>query len=882
MINKHTTRLKSLPFAACFLSGTVLLFLLMLGANTAPAASSGLNAPTDPGRVTIENGVMYWADSGEEVRLFGVNYYTPFSQTYRGLNVMGKDHKEAIDEDVYHLVRMGMEAFRTHIYEIEITDRQGNLVENHHLDLHNYSLYKMKEHNIRTIITPTIYYGAGWPEGNVIQPPGFANYISKAAAPQNREFWPVIRNYLDQIVNYRNPYTGLTPIEDPNIIAIEIDNEPSHSGYDRTLEFVNTMANQLRESGWDKPIFYNITHGVPEAYLDADIDGVTFQWYNAGLYQGREKRSNYFPFVSSFDMPWVDDERYQKMAKMVYEFDPADNLNNYALPMSARSFREAGMQFAAHFAYTALGVAHANSDWISHYLNLVYTPGRAVSMIIAGEVFREIDHIQQFEAYPADTTFGSFSMSHHEDLSLMNTDRAFLYSNNTDTAPQNPEALERIAGVGTSPVVSHPGRGAYLLDKLEDGVWRLEVFPDAIPTQDPFVGPVNNLRYVVRIEWRDHPMQITLGDLGDSFRIRGLNEDNHYNATASGGTFTISPGTYLLTREGVDSGRWTPESRFGTVKLGDYHAVPANAENPEVWHRPSEQGEAGAPLTISADISGLRNDDTLSLRVKTASGANHNVEMREVIPFKFEADIPADIMTAGDVDYWIVVEREVGSGYLTFPGSVPTARWEWEDDFIQRWTTRAVEPGSPVEIWHAQKDQQSSYQAFSGGGGANRSQLVQTGIENAMARSVSSTTPTQGRHVLGFSTFIADRIRGITPETLDTYQYLVVRAKTEFDNPAPMKVVLLDNDANAYSAPVDLENVYREYRIPLSSFEADRFMMLPRGFPSVLGGWFETGVRGEVRPSKIEEIQFLMDTSDNPGYTGGERYGFEVETVWLE
>jgi len=824
---------------------------------------------------------MRWESSGEEVSLFGVNYYTPYSQTYRGMNTVRKDHKKAINEDIYHFTRMGMDAYRTHLYEIEITDSLGNLLKNHHLDLHDYTIHKMSERGIKTVVTPTTYYNSAYPRGNVVEPPGFANYISKGAAPRNKEYWPVIQNYLAQLINHENPYTRMTMIEDPNVIALEIDNEPSHSGYGRTLEFVNSMANHLRESGWDKPIFYNITHGEPEAYLDADIDGVTFQWYPAGLYEGREKRSNYFPFVSSYETPWEDDERYENMAKMVYEFDPADNLNNYALPMMARSFKEHGIQFATQFAYTAMGIAHANNDWQSHYLNMIYTPGRAVSMIIAGEVFDAVDYKEQFEDFPADTVFGDFLMSHHKDLSQMNTEEAFIYSNDTESAPEDESSLRRIAGVGSSPVITYPGTGAYLLDKLEEGVWRLEVMPDAIEIRDPFSG-TSFAEPASVIEWNEYQMKIDLSDLGDSFTIEGLNPGNDRVATASDGSYMISPGAYLLTRQGVNSSEWTASSSFGNIRLGEYHAVPENADRPAVWHRPTEQAEAGEPLKVAANIAGLKASDTALLQVKNAAGMNHSIEMKEVSPHKYKASIPERLMNAGKVRYWIVIDRK-NDRFLTFPGNVPSVTWRWEDEYIQKWATRVVAPGRPVMLWNAKADENDTFQGFNTWDDANESKMVTEGeSDETEALSISSTQPTEGRHVLGISTYIRDHIEGITPSTLDSYEHVVVRAKTDYDNPAPMSVLLLDNDGNSYSASVPIDGTMREHRIPLNSFEPDRFMMLPKAYPSVMKIWYETGVEGPVIPRKIEEIQFLIDTSEKPDYEGGQRYGFQVEAAWLE
>lgn len=859
------------------------LFLLLfpfVSANMAFSQSN--NSIQENQRVTIEDGVMSWESSGEEVSLFGVNYYTPYSQTYRGMNTVRRDHKKAINEDIYHFSRMGMDAFRTHLYEIEVTDSLGNLLNNHHLDLHDYTIHKMTERGIKTVVTPTTYYNSGYPRGNVVEPPGFANYISKGSAPQNKEYWPVIQNYLEQLINHENPYTGMTMIEDPNIIALEIDNEPSHSGYDRTLEFVNSMANHLRESRWDKPIFYNITHGEPEAYLDADIDGVTFQWYSAGLYEGREKRSNYFPFVSSYDTPWEGDERYENMAKMVYEFDPADNLNNYALPMMARSFKEHGIQFATQFAYTALGIAHANPDWQSHYLNMIYTPGRAVSMIIAGELFDAVEYKEQFEDFPADTVFGDFVMSHHKDLSLMNTEEVFLYSNDTESAPDDESSLQRIAGVGSSPVVTYPGTGAYLLDKLEDGVWRLEVMPDAIEIRDPFSETGFDEPASV-VEWNENEIEIGLSDLGDSFRIEGLNLGNDRVATAGEGSFKISPGAYLLTREGVKSSEWNASSSFGNIRLGEYHAIPENADEPAVWHRPIDQTQAGEPLKVAANIAGLKASDTVLLQVKNAAGMNQSIEMEKSSPHRYEGSIPVGLMDAGEVRYWIVIDRK-NDRFLTFPGEIPSATWRWEDEYSEKWTTRVVESGNPVKLWNAVTDEDDVFQGFgSWGSDANEYEVITEGeSDQPEAISVSSTEPTEGRHVLGISTYIRDHIEGITPTMLDSYEHVVVRAKTDYDNPAPMRILLLDNDGNSYSAPVPVDETMREHRIPLESFEPDRFMMLPKAYPSVMKIWYETGVEGPVIPRKIEEIQFLIDTSENPDYEDGERYGFQVEAAWLE
>ena len=75
---------------------------------------------------------------------------------------------------------------------------------------------------------------------------------------------------------------------------------------------------------------------------------------------------------------------------MVYEFDAADVGKSYIYPAIARSFRTAGIQIATHFAYDPTYLAYSNTEYNTHYMNLVYTPQKALSLMISSEVFHEI------------------------------------------------------------------------------------------------------------------------------------------------------------------------------------------------------------------------------------------------------------------------------------------------------------------------------------------------------------------------------------------------------------------------------------------------------------------------------------------------------------
>ena len=78
--------------------------------------------------ITVDkNGVMRRSDNGAEVSFYGANYTVPFAHAYRALESLGIDHKRAIDRDVYHFSRLGLDAFRIHVWDVEIADSEGKL-----------------------------------------------------------------------------------------------------------------------------------------------------------------------------------------------------------------------------------------------------------------------------------------------------------------------------------------------------------------------------------------------------------------------------------------------------------------------------------------------------------------------------------------------------------------------------------------------------------------------------------------------------------------------------------------------------------------------------------------------------------------------------------
>lgn len=526
--------------------------ILLIGLGAVLLSSAYADSSREDYKIYVDDqGVMRRSDTREEVSYYGTNYTAPFAYSYRALGYLGKDRKQAIDRDVYHIARMGMNAFRLHLWDAELADSLGNLLANDHLDLLDYMIAQLENRGIDIILTAQTNFGNGYPERN-IDTGAFTYDFDKCQIHDDPAAQAIQERYLDQLARHVNPYTGHSYASDNAIIAMEINNEPCHSGTKAEVTaYINRMAKALRDAGFDKPILYNVTHNpqVTSAYYDADIDGTTYQWYPTSLVSGHERKGNLLPAFDEYTIPWRDTmPNYDRLARVVYEFDPADVLYSHLYPAVARAFRQEGFQWITQFAYDPLSLAPYNTEYPTHYLNLVYTPAKAISMKIAKEVATEVPRGAYYGSYPENSLFGHTRISFEEDLSEFNSLEKFIYSNNTSTWPVAPEQLMEVAGHGSSPVVQYSGSGAYFLDKVGDtGAWRLEVLPDIAQVDDPFGNTDLKDAKIVAVS-RENEMWIDLPGLGSSFLVRGINEGNSLEAKAVDGVVRVCPGVYLLAK----------------------------------------------------------------------------------------------------------------------------------------------------------------------------------------------------------------------------------------------------------------------------------------------------------------------------------------------
>lgn len=766
-----------------------------------------LQAQTKPSAYVDKKGILRWSADNSEVNEFGVNYTLPFAYAYRACQHLNISPEKAIDEDVYHLSRLGLTAFRVHVWDTEISDTFGNLLDNEHLQLFDYTLKKMEDRGFKFILTPIAFWN-GIPEKGK-QLPGFAHKYGKNNCYSNPEAIKAQENYLYQFMNHVNRYTGTAYKDDPNIIAFEISNEPEHrtETAEETTAYINKLVEAIRRSGCQKPLFYcmSVAPRLLNAFLDANIQGGSVQWYSLGLLRGHNRHGNFLTNIDQWPKDTITGSvKAKNKALMAYELDAADNGYAYTYPVMAREFRKERVQFATQFAYDPLALADANTSYQTHYMNLAYAPQKALSLMIAGEVFHRVPMGKSYGTYPADTVFDAFRVSYVDDLAEMRTDEKFLYANTTTDKPLSSAKLKKIVGYGSSPVVQYNGRGAYFLDKLEDGIWRLEVMPDATWVKDPFAVPSLD-REVSAIVWNTYPMTIDLPDLGSGYSLKGINNGNSVIQTAYGGKISVSPGTYLLTKKGIDS-KWKPTDKWKNITLNEFVAPPATT-NSYLLHQPTPEITKGSSHNIDVEVVSAKEPERVQLYLITAAPRRLKpIEFEQISRYGYTAKIPADLLkNEGILNYQVVVDEDNQSKIYPEGVSVnPDNRFFQSPEM---YTMQIVDSAAPICLLDVAVDKERMIKPHRRFDFIFRPSTIPGKLGLVMDAGNMSYT----------SFFFSDEVAGRRAD-MTAKQRLTLRGTALSDIPVKLWVSLQLRDGSEWGDTVSLSNNQKQYELPLSHF----------------------------------------------------------------
>lgn len=827
-----------------------------------------------------EDGLMRWGHNDEEVKGFGVNYSVPFAHAYRSGQKLNVDLKGAIDKDVYHFSRLGFDLYRIHVWDTEISDEEGNLLENEHLELFDYLLKKLKERDINFVITPIAYWGNGWPEPDE-DTPGFSNKYGKAGSLTEPGAIKAQENYLAQFLNHVNPHTGVAYKNEPNLIAFEISNEPHHKGEPAEVqEFIEKMVSAMKSTGSDKPIFYNVSHSIhlAESYFDAGIDGGTFQWYPTGLGFQKELEGNLLPNVNDYHIPFNEVIEENNAAKLVYEFDAADVMKSYIYPAMARSFREAGIQIGTHFAYDPTYLVFGNTEYNTHYMNLAYTPQKALALMIAGEVFHQVPVNSDFGVYPKNLEFQDFKIDYEKDLAVLNSEEKFIYTNSNEIHPKSLKNLKQVAGFGNSEVIKYEGKGAYFLDKLEDGVWRLEVMPDAILIDNPF-GSNSLEKTVTVIKWNEWEMSLDLPGLNENLSLAALNKDNEFTPKVKGKSFKIRPGTYLLKKEGAEFDKNSDLNlRF---ELEEFTAPEITVAQTYVLHEPINELTENSSAEITAEV--ISDKEIEKVEAWLQNGNTYEaIELKNNKAYNYSADIPESVLKNGFLEYRIIVTTNKGKE--TFPGQVSGSPEDWDFYSEKVFTTQIVKETKPLYIFNAAEDEDYVVGEWKPG-----NKLVPTDnadeaeyrvkVEKLFEKDVENPEAVP-IYDYSFRYNFNREIAGRKAE-LKSKDSLVIKARALTQSTGKLQIALVMKNGAAFGTTLELDQETKTYKIDLSTLKPVKTVSLPRPYPSFLPYYFEHSYEGDFELKNAEALQFSI----GPGIQNNELenpHGVGIISVSLE
>jgi len=486
--------------------------------------------------ITCRDGVLLYED-GTEVALWGVNIQTALSWEWRGrLSLCGIPEtvaalKKVTDENLAHLPLMALGVVRLHLLPSDFTNAEGDLVDTIYLDVLDYLISRCRTMGIYVYLTLMNEMNTQHVKDSFMAGHPRETWLFDDA------FVDRTKRYMTALLNHRNRYNDTPYRSEPAIAVVELINEPKYPDvaslpreaghrlyrdgfarwcadrdiqgmptqlfvsyrYERVKAYLSRMHAAVRATGCSKPVVWNLNwprminghEDVFQAVADSPVEAVSFCcypgqsdvkspfWANPADLSG----NNYLAYLQKCYgdyslLRWTLGRRFAGKAKVVYEFESMYNHStSYIYPAMARMFRGLGAQIAPMWQYTLSPVAEYIGG--SHYLNLRCTPAKAVAFRIAAEVFRSTPRYAPFEVEDGTSmSFGPCSLSFERGTSEWVDADTLMHSGPMKRLPEAVAGNVRtIAGVGSSPLVTYDGSGAYFLEPADGGLL-LTILPD--------------------------------------------------------------------------------------------------------------------------------------------------------------------------------------------------------------------------------------------------------------------------------------------------------------------------------------------------------------------------------------------------------------------
>ncbi len=845
-----------------------------------------------------KQGVLLSAKTNKEVSFFGVNYCLPSASDFRMAGLVSTDRKKMIDQDMVHLKRMGFDALRISFWgDYENADLQGNLLDNEHLDLLDYLIYKATLSEMKILFSPIVTHSANWPDKyHLNDMPGFSAHTEKWKLTIDSAAIAAQRNYMNQILNHQNRYSGKLLKNEPTIIGIEIINEPTHvtDKLKETTNYINAMHETIRATGCKKVICYNISQDfkIANAIVKSKAEGVTYGWYPTQLNIGYTLEGNFLPYVSSYHQ--MSTINTGNRSKWIYEFDAPDLSVSYMYPAMVREYRKGGAQFAAMFSYDMLATAAYNLGWQTHNLNMVYTPSKAVSAIIAAKAMKLLPRGGDYGIFPQNNTFGPFKVNYEKNLSVYADDKHLFYSNSIDSTDViHSSNLEQIVGCGSSPVVNTDAKGIYFLEKVSEGIWRLELYPDAIEVSDPFLMPnKNKVTHVLN----SRPVQFT-------FNLPGITANAHiFNAHSENFTgrlqnrsTSLLPGLYFISdKEKIDFNALP--ALVNGVKLQEMVLPEIMPAKDYFIHQAQSEYTLEGGVSIDCKITDMAATSNVALYYKINGRYFKKRVMEMIQPYHFQAklslsDFQETDQTNADnssnsflLEYIITVTQN--NITTMYPSGINGTPFDW--DFYSNkdvYVSKVINPVSKLNVLDIELDKDKLRKTRVFKSVPYDYKMVMNTLSNRLCLQVKCdnliTNPENWYpNDISFSHFIQHKLKArIDAGAIPTWLEIKARKITETTD--AILIGFNQSDGTCWGAKVALTSEFETIRIPVSDLRPVPMAMLPQDWPGV-NPYFYPSVSGSQKPewAKIENI-FISIRDDLYPQSLSAPKGYEIQSVEL-
>ncbi|HET9052685.1 MAG TPA: hypothetical protein VFM90_00830, partial [Cyclobacteriaceae bacterium] len=483
-------------------------------------------------------------------------------------------------------------------------------------------------------------------------------------------------------------------------------------------------------------------------------------------------------------------------------------------------------------------------------------------------------------SYPANATFGPFTVSYESDLAVMNTPEKFMYTNSTSVKPVAMDKLNEIAGFGNSQVIQYAGKGAYFLDRLENGVWRLEVMPDAIWTEDPFTR-TSPKKEVAVINWQLQPITINLNDLGENFSVTALNAGNTHQASVNEKSFDVMPGTYLLKKAGVNT-KFKAGSKWEHITLSEFAAPKTTVKKTHVLHTPVNEITATKDHIVHGTVVAPDMVLPVELYVSGKGGRSEFITMQRSNAYDFTAVVPARLVQEGFLTYHIVVQDK-NEKFYTYPSGIEGRPWSWDFYDDKPYTVRVVAPANPVYLFNAATDSDELSRRWIRTSSLNplpepgRAEL-EINVEKLF---IPDPENTEGEKIYDYSCryFFGNKIAG-RAEDAASKQKIVLKGRSLNEKDCVVQVAVVTSDGAAFGGLLTLNPGTADYALNIQELKPVDVVTLPRPYPTFLSYYFRKN-NGTLDMRKIESLQISI----GPGIAENElqnRHGIAMESVRLE